>query len=191
MIKEWAARPDYSDAVVTSFIRSAETNLSRIMRVKEMIAVVDAPLSQKRVKLPSDWRELDTVRVNSGVPLDFLDRGTFYSGQHDTYSHYTITGDCIEVGSLRDAEDGLPVEITYYAALPTLTGDTNWVLTTYYDLFLQACLVSAYNYNIEPDKATLQSQVVTALVDGANEEHIKSKVSGSRLRRGRSNMRIG
>lgn len=183
-VREWAVRPDYSDVLVDSFIRTAESNLSRVMRVSAMVKFADATVldSQKRVPLPPDWRELDMVRVNNGKPLRFRENSAFYA---DTAANntgmYTIIGDYIEVGGNLDNLVGLPVEIAYYCTCPHIGDNPNWLFTKYYDLYLQACLVAAFTYSVEMDKAAASSGIVTGWVADANDEHRRASFSGSTL----------
>lgn len=182
-IREWAVRPDYSDNVVDSFIRTAESNLSRSMRVADMIRISDGNfLTNKRVPLPLDWRELEMVRVNEGKPLIFRERVSFYNDPAGNKNTYTIVGNYIEVGDLGTDPSGLPVEVTYYCNAEHIEDTSNWLFDKYYDIFLRACLASAYEYNVEIDKAAQVSSLVGGWVLDANEEYRKSKVSGSNLR---------
>lgn len=181
-IREWSVRPDYSDNLVDSFIRTAESNLSRSMRVSAMIKVSDGTfLSTNRVVLPPDWRELELVRVNNGKPLVFREADSFYADPSGNKHRYTLIGDFIEVGDLGQDPSGLPIEISYFANAPHIGDDPNWLFTKYYDIFLRACLASAYEYNVEVDKAATMSTLVGGWVADANEEYRKSKTSGSVL----------
>lgn len=183
VIREWTVRPDYSDTLVDSFIRTAESNLSRSMRVSAMIKISDGLFVEpnKRVVLPGDWRELDLVRVNNSKPLTYRERGAFYSDPDGNKARYTIVGNYIEIGTLGTDPTGMPIEISYYANSPHLGDNGNWLYNAYYDLYLRACLASAYEYNVELDKAASMSSLVGGWVADANEEHRKSKTSGSTL----------
>lgn len=162
------------------------------MRVKEQIIIADAQVSQKRVTLPADWRELDYVRLNDGVPLIFQPRDDFFREKNDFYCRYTIVGNYILFGSPDTTElpDGMPVEISYYAAAPKFEDASTWLHRYYYDIFLKKCLAAAAEYSEEIDKAVAFSARADGLIATTNDEHLVSKVSGSVLRRPRSR-RIG
>lgn len=191
IIKGWVARPDHSDLIVDSFIRTAESNLQRNLRVKEMIQLSDAIVTQRRIRLPLDWRELDYVRLNDSEPLDYISRHDFFSGSQQLTDKYTIVGDYALFGGDVFKTDGLAVEISYYKNIPHLETDATWLYTTYYDIFLQACNVVAYLYGLEVEKANALSVYVEGLVTSANNEHLISRVSGSQLKMPRARMRIG
>lgn len=180
-IRLWAARPDYDDTLVDSFIRTAESNLSRVMRVKEMITISDAVLTANKAPLPTGWRDLEYVRLNDGKPLKYLTNDEFWAENVPLKNRYTIVGDTIIVGA-DTSGDGLAVEIAAYMAAPHLTDDATWLYTYYYDIFLQACKVTALIFGEEDEKAMAAQTYVEALIAGANEEHARQKVSGSPLR---------
>lgn len=191
-IREWAIRLDWPDNVVTTFVRSAESQLSRLMRVKEMIVIADAQVARNRVTLPIDWRELDYVRVNNGEPLTYQSRDDFFREKSDFYNRYTIVGNYILFGSpdVTGLPDGLPCEISYYQASPKFTDAGTWLYNYYYDIFLKKCLAFGAQFSEEVDKAAAFHAEANDLVDIANDEQMRSKISGSVLRRPR-NRRIG
>ena len=181
-IRLWTARPDYDDITVDSFIRTAETNLSRMMRVKEMITISDAILTASRVPLPTGWRELEYVRVNNGKPLRYMNNNDFFEETSPVRDRYTLVGDTLIVGGDTSGIDGYPVEIAAYMAAPHLADVGTWLHDYYYDIFLQACKVTALIFGEEDEKAMATQAYVTALVEAANDEHKTSKISGSPLR---------
>lgn len=189
-IRLWNARPDFSDALCDGFIRTAESHLSKVLRVKEMMQISDGLLTQKRVSLPVDWRELDYVRVNDGPPLKYIARTDFFSANFDTCRKYTIVGNYILFGADIAVDDNLDVEISYYRNIPHLGDDPNFMYEYYYDIYLQATLIPAFLYQIETERAAAQGTYVSTLVGMANDEHMVSKVSGSQLLNHRSRMRF-
>jgi hypothetical protein len=189
-IREWAARPDWSDALVLSFIRTAEAQIARRLRVKEMMEIADGLVDSNRVKLPVDWKELDYVRVNNGLPLHYQARDDFFSDKGDRSRKYTIVGNYIMFGATIDAINGFPVEISYYKDVPPFVDDPTWLSLHYYDIYLQKCLSVGYLYGVEVEKSVAISNVVDGFIDAANDEHINSRNSGSVLRR-RGTRRIG
>lgn len=192
-IRTWVVHPEYDDNLVDSFVRSAESNLNRQMRVKEMIEIDDAIVTTRRVTLPSGWQELDTVRLNDSEPLTYVSRSDFYGRKQPLTDKYTIVGNYILFGSDNvNAIDGYPVELSYYKAVPHLSvSDTTWLHDNYYDIYLQACLVPAYLYGQETDRSLAVSTYVGSLITDANDKDMIAKVSGSQLKMPRSRMRIG
>jgi hypothetical protein len=192
-IRDWAIRPDWADSTVTTFVRQSESQLSRLMRVKEMIVIADAQVAENRTTLPLDWRELDYVRLNNGEPLTYQSRDDFFREKGDDFStRYTTVGNYILFGSTdpTELEDGMPVEISYFQAAPKFTDTATWLHSWYYDIFLKKCLAFGAEYSEEVDKATAYHGQVNDLVAAANNEYLVQQVSGSVLRRPRPR-RIG
>lgn len=174
---------EYSDALITSWTRMAEELLSSALRCKHMIAIDTANIIEKRVSLPLDWLVLDFVRVVDGKPLHFRSRDEFYSdpGNIANYNegHYTITGNYLMVGG--NVADGKQVELSYYETIPPLANDPNWVMKYYSRLYISATLSVAAAYSVEDERAVTWQTAMQSFVDMINEEHAKSKASGSRI----------
>lgn len=174
---------EYDDTLIISWTRMAEELLSTMLRCKHMIAIDVAEVEQQRVRLPSDWLDLDFVRIVDKYPILFRTRDAFYtipsSDRNYNSRHYTIVGNYLVVGAKVD--DGVPVEISYYEAIPPLGEDKNWLMTYYSRLYIAATLSVATGYSIEDDRATLWQTSMQTFVDAINEEHTKSKSSGSKL----------
>lgn len=190
-VREWAIREDWSDNLVTSFIRTAESELSRNMRVKEMIIIADAQIEEARTKLPLDWRELDFVRLNGGKPIRYMPVADFNDKAEGWKSRYTIIGNTIEFGTDIPAPNGLAVEISYYAATPKFSETNTWLQDYYYDIFLQKCLAIGLLYSRKMEDYAALSALVDNLVAIANEEHKISNYSGSPLKRPRTGRTLG
>lgn len=189
-IRDWAIRKDWTDATVTTFLRTAESQIGRTLRVSHQIGISDGLLATNKVSLPVDWRELDVVRINDGKPLLYKSRNDFYN-EGNPCGHYTIVGNTLLVGGTIDEVDGLPVEISYYKSVPKFVESDTWLSTYYYDIYLQKCLAIGALYSQEVEQFTNLSAFVDNLIFQANDEHKVSKVSGSVLRRPRSPQRIG
>lgn len=193
----WSKRPDLDQVVFDGFMRSAESYISREMRVKEMIQIADAIFTTGRAKLPADWVELDYVRFNDGPPLELKARSDFFAKRPTMFNAYTIVGDYIYVGGNWEALDGLPIEISYYKRVPHLINDpedrdyTTWLYEYYYDIYLHASLLSVFLYGLENDRAVAQEAYVNGLITSANNNHTIQKNSGSQLKRNIAQMRIG
>jgi hypothetical protein len=175
---------DYPDSLVTTFIRMAEADLSDRLRCADQIAIDTSNVSVDRVQLPSDWRELDFVRIVDGYPLEFCDRTNFYAKSPEAQKrHYTLTGNFLLVGGPPTVSVPRQVEISYYEAVTPLLNVDTWLQVKYPNLFLPAVMVSASAYGVEDERAQGFEAKVQGLVDTINEKHKTSKSSGSRLRR--------
>ena len=190
-VREWAIREDWSDNLVTSFIRTAESELSRTMRVKEMIIIADAQIEDARTKLPVDWREMDFVRINGGKPIRYMPVADFNAQLNGWKSSFTIIGNTVQFGTDLPAPDGLAVEIAYYAAAPKFTDANTWLQNYYYDICLQKTLAIGLLYSQKMEDYAALSALVDNLVAVANEEHKISNYSGSTLKRPRTGRTLG
>lgn len=186
VIRAWLNRDaeDYPDALVTSWIRMAESRISRTLRCADQIDVDYAEVTIDRVLFPMDWLDLDFVRVIDGEPLEFLDRTTFYRKPLvSQIRYYTITGNWLVVGGPPTEEATREIEMSYYASVPPLEASNTWLQTKYPDLFLMATMVAASAYGVEDERATGFDASVKAAIQEINDQHSMAKASGSRLRR--------
>jgi hypothetical protein len=173
----------YPDSVVTSWVRMAEEALSKRLRCKDMIQIDVGTLIEERYLLPSDWRQLDFVRVIGGKSLRYIPRDDFYNTDEpqksDQEKCYTIAGNYLIVGG--NIPEGLQVEITYYQDIPPLGDEYTWLQIQYPTLFLMETLKIASMYSIEDERGPLWESQSDKLVGDINDEHANSKASGSRL----------
>lgn len=183
-IKKWVARPDWSNELVTSFVRMAETTLTQVMRVREMIQISTALIdSSGRAELPPDWEAMDYVRKLGGKPYVFKTKHDFLN-MDETAGHYTIVGNFILFGGSIDANVGQEVEISYYQSVPQMTDTTNWLHTHYYNIFLMACCAPAALYAEEYERSTMLETTSSNFVVTANSASAAGQISGSVLKRG-------
>lgn len=185
-IRSWINRDseDYNDTIVVSWIRMAEADLSDRLRCADQIGIDTSVVNDGRVLLPSDWRELDFVRIVDGYPLEFADRTNFYAKSPDAQlRHYTITGNYLLVGGPPTVSVPRSVEISYYQSVPPLYDPNTWLQTKYPNLFLMACMVSASAFGVEDERVQGFEAKIAAIIQTINDKHQQSKTSGSRLRR--------
>jgi hypothetical protein len=190
-VREWSIREDWADSLVTSFVRTAESELSRNMRVKEMVTIADAQVEDSRTKLPLDWRELDFVKINGGKPILYMPVANFNAQVNGWKNHYTIIGNTLQLGADIPAPDGLAVEISYYAAAPKFETTNTWLQNYYYDIFLQKTLAVGLLYSQKMEDYAALSALVDNLIGIANEEHKISNFSGSPLKRPKTGRTLG
>lgn len=181
-IRDWVGRKDFSDALVTSFIRMAETSLTQSLRVREMVVTADALLVDNKVALPYDWVEAEFVRFTNGKPCYFLTNSDFYDGTPKGADKYTILGSEIEFGKQIDPSVGLSVTMSYYQQIPSFTDVSTWLHAKYYNIFLQSCNAAAALYSQEIERAATLNEFVGTLAEAANATYRRGKVSGSVLK---------
>jgi len=186
VVRKWLdyGPDEYDDTLVTSWTRMAEQTLSINLRCKHMIQIDTGLVSTSRVPLPSDWLELDFVRIVDGSPLKFRSRTEFYTppdppDPNYNAKHYTLSGNLLMVGG--NIADGRSVEITYFQEIPPLGDEPNWLMEHYSGLYVFSTLTAAALYGIENDQAAVWEDKASAIVSSLNGEYLKSKASGSNL----------
>lgn len=151
-VGNWLNRSDLT-TVLPDFVALAEASLRRRIRRKTQRATLS--LDSATVALPADVKELRAIVLYPGTeretPLNIVTR----VGLADVRAGSQPTGRpraAAIVGTdllLAPAPDQTyEAEITYYAAIPPLTGTapTNWLLTEAPDVYLFASLVQAEPY---------------------------------------------
>lgn len=189
-IRKWISRPDYEDAVVLSFVRSAESYLDREMRVKESVLTVTAQLdADGKVTLPTNYNEMMYIRPVNGKPYLFKTFEVFF-GMDNTARCYTIVGDQLIWGGTIDTASPPNVEMAYYQKIPAFSNDNTWLSANYYDIFLQSCCAAGLFYGQEFERSTALTEMVLNWVAKANGNSAVAQMSGSTLTR-THNRRIG
>lgn len=202
-IADWANRQDWSPTLVTSFIRMCEQKLNSELRIDRMIQTEDALIAAQCAPLPTDWLEMDLVRIGDAVtptgfiPINYKPRDEFfrlnnmpYSGNtpstwNSTYHKYTIEGRQIFIGGPPDAVNGRTVRIDYYGEVPVFS-DTqpSWVYTKYPALYLYGSLMHAdLHAQGEEQQSAMLNGLVQDMIGKLNADHQRARASGSRLAR--------
>ena len=193
-IAEYANRGDWSDAVVTGFVRQAEQKLNAELRIDRMIKFCDALIASRCAPLPDDWLQMELVRLANGnapdgfIPIRYKSRDEFYNTNDGwMYGFYTLQGRQIYIGGTPDTVNGQTVKITYYGEVPVFSDTMNsWVYTKYPSLFLSAATMYACLHAVgEEDKAAGAKQLTEDTIQKLNAQHALSRASGSRLVRSR------
>lgn len=146
-IADWMARQDLPAA---SFIRMAEAEMNRILRVQAMQTVsILSPVTEATngwfyADLPTDWLEFDHLE-QGGISLEYLDTNQFTADAgYPTYV-YTIADDKFYTTGAAD------VDAIWYQRVAALsdTNQTNWFTDYGYDALLMLSLDYASIYIAE------------------------------------------
>ena len=193
-ISEWANRQDWSDTLVSSYVRMAEAKLNAELRIDRMIQFDDGIIMARCAMLPDDWLAMDLVRVTNDagadgfLPARYISRDQFFTQKDSfTWMYYTIEGREMFFGGTPDPENGTPYKIAYYAEVPQFS-DTqdSWVYTKYQQLYLYAALMHAnLHAQGEEQSAANLKQLVEDMITKLNAGHLGAKASGSRVTRPR------
>lgn len=192
-LMDWANRQDWSDTLVTSFVRMAEQKFNSELRIDRMIEFSQNLVSCRCAPLPDDWLEMDLVKIEDPnntaggwTPLRYRARDEFFRIP-DTWAqgYYTIEGRQVFFGGAPDDIDGINYNIAYYGEVPVFS-DTqpSWVYTKYPSLYLFAALMHADLHAVgEEQSAANLKQLAEDMIQKLNADHLRAKASGSRVNR--------
>jgi hypothetical protein len=195
-IAEWANRKDWSDGLVTSFVRMAEQKFNQELRVSRMIHTVENVMTDRCAVLPDDWLEMELVRIanpdaaDGFSPIRYKDRDTFFNTRSIDDARnapwYTIEGREIAFGG-PPTTDGTVYRITYFAEVPQMSdSQDSWVYDKYPMLYLSGALMHSNLHAIgEEQTAADHKQLTEDMIAKLNAEYLRSKASGSRLSQSR------
>jgi len=155
-IANWLDRTDLTSAIV-DYIALAEADLSRVLRVRDMLKRATATLDDRYTDLPDNCAEIQNIQLNevdSGrdrrldvmSPEQLDDWRRVYAYTAGIPEKYAVIGDAIEVAPT--PATGYTAEISYYERIPVLSGSntTNWLLTKHPDLYLFGALMQSAPY---------------------------------------------
>jgi hypothetical protein len=193
-IAEWANRQDWTDALVTSFVRMAEQKFNAELRVDRMILYSENVVTQRCSTLPDNWLAMDLVKVENAngpdgfLPIRYLARDEFFN-LPDKWAvrYYTIEGRTIFFGGTPDTTEGMEYRIAYYGEVPVLSdAQQSWLYTKYPSLYLHAALMHSGLHAVgEEPSAGNYKQLTEDEIQKLNALHLRSKASGSRVTRSR------
>lgn len=180
---------DYSDPTIAGWLRMAEERFNSHLRIADMVQIDTATISEARVNLPSDWQELDFVRLIDGEPLQYISRQEMYvrnnSNEETTEGCFTVTGNYLILGGVPDEVDGIEVELSYYGSVPQLTDAATWLSTKHYGLLMAATMVAGSLHGVEDNRVPIWSEFASSQIATLNDAHKVSRISGSTIRKPR------
>lgn len=205
-VADWAARQDWSSALVASFIAMSEQRFNADLRVDRMINTAQNTVTCGCSTLPDDWLESDFMLIQNSytptgwAPIRYKPRDEFfrmsdqpYSGQwtndyNSTQGHYTIEGRTIWFGGPPDTVEGVVYQMSYFQEVPVMaTVGSSWIYTKYPRLYLLTALANADFHAVgEEQTAMLLGAQVDQMIQKLNDGYRLSKASGSRLARTRT-----
>jgi hypothetical protein len=203
-LADWANRQDWSQTLLTSFVRDAESKLNAELRIDRMICQATNNVTQGCAPLPDDWLESDFMLIASGTtpsgwrPIRYEQRDRFFKLPVDPYSasyeassasttnKYTIEGRTIYFGGPVDDIEGTQFQLNYYAEVPVFSDTVDsWVYTKFPSLYRYAALMHADLHAVgEEQTAGLMKQLAEDIITKLNANHQHARASGSLLARG-------
>ena len=134
-IADWANRQDWSDTLVTSFVRQAEQKLNAELRTDRMINFDEALVVDRCAPLPDDWLEFlpdAGVKLANGngadgfLPIRYKSDDEFFNLKDGwAYGYYTIFGRKLYFGGTPDTVNGIVYKIAYFGEVPVFSDETS------------------------------------------------------------------
>lgn len=199
-IKRWIDDEDeYSDEVVTEWIRDAEERLNNELRTNEQVVRNYATFDDNCAELPPDWLEHIYVRLKGGTPFHYctpdeywtfarpspgvapdLSSGEVYPWPGEDM-RYTTIGLTLFVWPPIDPEALTQVEIAYYRKIIPIGATHDPVFDRYPSIYRNCTLTAAAPYLVEDERIQTWAGLATAGITKANEQAKKARWSGSPL----------
>lgn len=175
-VQAWLDRADLA-ARVPDFIRLAEADLSRRLRVPEMEAraVATVPADTGRVTLPTDLLAVRAIHMLT--PRKRTLEGMAYMAATDLHGDHSgqAMAYALSDGQLwlfPKPEGGAQVEIIYRRALPALStsNTSNWLLASAPDLYLMASVAQGELFGWNDERLPLLKARVDEIIADLNRE---------------------
>ena len=170
---------------IPSFIRLAEANIRRDVRVRDMEQTAELVVSSRSTALPSGFLSMRSLTIQDATlrTLNYMTpekiREDYEWNDGGSPSGYTIEGGNLIVSPVPSS--AVTLDIVYVKAYAALSADvdTNWVLTNAYDLYLFATLYFAAIYLEDAELETKYSMLYTNIKEALNREQKLSRIGGS------------
>jgi hypothetical protein len=174
-----------------NWIQLHEARANRVLRERLMVQEAKAVLTNGRIKLPPDWREVQSFQLNggNGARPRVLKQCTAEQadvvraeGRLTLPTYFCIVGQNLEI--VPYTAEGLEIEMAYYRKVPALTtaDPTNWLLTEHPDYYFYGSLVHSAPYLRDDERITTWGQLAQAAQDEMIAAGERARFSGSRLK---------
>ena len=157
-VASWMHRSDLT-AIIPDFIALAEKRINGDLnaRLQDTVTNLSAVVGTATVPCPADMIDIRSLVLLSSpnTVLDYLTPDQFntqYAYQSTGSPRcFTVIGGAIYLGPMPDS--AYSVQVTYRAALPSLaTNSTNYLMTQYPAVYLNATMCEALDYIRDLDK---------------------------------------
>ena len=153
-VADFLNRSDLTD-IIKDWIRMAEAEFNRLLRIREMSVRTRAPLNSQYLKLPIDFLGMRNIELLTDpiTPLEYrnphnldLHRSADATGKP---FYYSVGQNNLEFAPAPDSEYTL--EIVYYQKIPQLGTEateftTNWLLDAHPDAYIYGTLLQSPVY---------------------------------------------
>lgn len=179
-----AALADYttrSDLPLNTLIALTEAKFASTIkhRLAERYTEIPVATGVASFPLPVDFQEGRNLQI-AHQPLTLASIDSLNAEPGDT-NRYAIVGTTVRLQS-RPAKD-VAVGLTYYARVPALTeaAPTNWLLSTFPDVYLYGVLLEYAIWAQDQDKQAAYGTLLAAALGNLNTDHARGSFSGSTL----------
>jgi len=182
-------RTDLTNAI-TGFIRLAESQTERQIRVREMIESDTAFVINSELEaLPSGFLETRALYLNvvPVVPLTFRTLESMQQFKQENQgvgmpSEYTIIGSNFQF--LQAPDTAYTATLIYYEEIPKLSvsNTTNWLLTKHPDIYFYGALLNSAPYLKEDARIQIWASMYQNAVDSLKVADQRSQTASSGLK---------
>ena len=187
VVADFLNRSDLTD-IIKDWIRMAEAEFNRLLRVREMSIRTRAPLSTQFVKLPDDFLGMRNIELVTDpiTPLEYrnlhnldLHRSGDSTGKP---LYYSVVQNNLEFAPVPDTEYTL--EIVYYQKIPQLGTEateftTNWLLETHPDAYIYGTLLQSPVYLGHDERINIWSGRYQQIIQQITTSDDKASFSGT------------
>lgn len=170
-----------ADYPFTTLVQMAESKFASTVQHRLSETYTDLPVAKDAasVPLPADFQTARSIKLK-GIPLTLASIDAL-DGTPGLTNRYVIVGNTLRLQS--PAAEPLSVALTYYARVPALTetAPTNWLSTTFPDVYLYGTLVEFAIWSQDPDKQAQYAALLIAALANLSRDHAKGSFSGSTL----------
>lgn len=184
-----------STAEIKRFIRIAEAQMGRDLRVYDMVKRATATIDARYTAMPSDHRESISLHLSGkhkALEVMSAQAMTEYRAYNEdvagTPRFVCYVGEDFEVFPTPD--ESYTGELRYYAEIPALADDntSNWLLAKHPDAYFYGALMAAGNHYADGElmkrAGAAYAAAVTAITDDSKRQQYPGPISIS-FKRGR------
>lgn len=184
-VARWSHRNDLA-TLMPDFIALAEERIAKDLRLLDQVKTdtLTTTPDVATLPLPADWLEFcrDGVKVG-GKAVDYAPVAELADYPHGpSYARYSVQGLNLIWAPASSTADAIAV--TYIARVPALSvsNPTNWLLTKYPSIYLNACLIEVAIYADDEQSAGRWGALYNKAVEAAKSTDAASRTNGASLR---------
>lgn len=184
-VKDFLHRTDL-DGVIPTFVTLAESEFNRRIRVREMEVRATSAATQY-LTMPTDFLELRNIQLNTDplVSLQYMspqDIDLHYGFQTGKPQAFTFVANQFQFAP-DPGDGGYEVEIDYYQKIPALSdaNTTNWLLTSYPDVYLAGSMVQAAWYLMDEQLKTAWQMRMDIAIDQLTKSNNRATFGGPNM----------